>query len=1122
MNININEKINIIHDYFYNNVLQSCYDINSIDINNIEKDDIKITNHKEIINNLLEQVIKYPLQYLFDIEDNIYLMRYDNQFNSLIKLSILNENKKTNDDLINYILSELVIKQKTKHILLPIINFDIKLLEIKNILNNIKLNDLFIKQCEDVESICSIKIRECFFNLQTLKDYLNNIDNYKLLLFQIIHTLAIIKNKYPDFNHNNLNLENIFVYINDKNNGKINKYIYNDVIYNVPYDNFEIKITNFENSIIFNDKNVFKNLLNNNLIKKEDDLITIVKHILDENKNLDFKTNNFLNILIQMKKINYNEILNNEYFNDYKEGTNNRKINDNETYNGARQLKIIKDKIKFKRELININGGGNIDTETSISSVNTYKRQLKSNIELESETNSVLGNQKNINFTRTLNGGGNTTSNPYDAVKNTPFRTNDQKRTETIQQLDKQPVKEPPVLLEQKLYDTSKKTDTKPKPNPAYIPIYDGTDGNVMAGYPMNNMMNPVYQEPMQKVYNISLANPMGNYTTINRVYEDILPGDPRTLNFNSIHDRINLIDFMRNIILDTGDGEEMNVTGGKNSLLSFIKMLELNPYTLNKNPYEDLPNNFMLYRGGYPIRYDQTKNNINISKSSTGINARMYNLTVGDMKAELINGNINRFNYDLWRDVAYYEYIKEKILKKKISPNFISIILYKIDTKSNIKWDEFNNIKNKDKTKDIFINLNNNNKIINTLHDIQELKINDETFLYKNNTLYDKTGRIVPESSPIGEILKSKLKEDIYVKKLGDKTKTAVVAKSIKTPVNVCVNTIEDDDINKLDLTRPTNNTFVLITEAPNTSLLYWATPVYENAGTVKKMISTGYHSIDVWEVIIFQLVNIFAVLQKNKIYFRNIDFVKNFFIKDLFVDNTNISYWIYQIDELDYYIPNYGYLLLFDSSYADIKNDIIPNKNNEKIYKSLLGYDDNIDKGYVDDLNTPLDIDNLILKQFKEIVNPNTFAKRLKDKGGLEPDEKILKLLNEINNNTNINISNYFYNHHFRKFLNNKVGTLLTRDEKEKITNNVPTYKKGKIIPFQKRYDEFEWVVYVDNFRLGGTNMVRILRKDSDNFKEEDVRISTCYDYQEKVIQETQNFVIFDEKHLLDKYIF
>jgi len=145
---------------------------------------------------------------------------------------------------------------------------------------------------------------------------------------------------------------------------------------------------------------------------------------------------------------------------------------------------------------------------------------------------------------------------PYKHEKNDPSLTNDERNTFKKRQAENPP-REPPVLLEQKVYDTSKSKPVQQTPPPAYIPVYNDA-GGIVANIPQFNNINgpnPYYQQPFQKVYNISVANPISNATTINKVFEDILPGDPRALTFNTVYERIQLKNFMRNLIIDNYDG---------------------------------------------------------------------------------------------------------------------------------------------------------------------------------------------------------------------------------------------------------------------------------------------------------------------------------------------------------------------------------------------------------------------------------------------------------------------------------------------------------------------------------------------------------------------------------------
>jgi hypothetical protein len=329
----------------------------------------------------------------------------------------------------------------------------------------------------------------------------------------------------------------------------------------------------------------------------------------------------------------------------------------------------------------------NKKTYSGVRKVNTVFNTI-----LNDDFENILGNQKIYKSVKNKQSGGADKPSilPYRAEKNDPFKTNDQRTTFNKKQEDIVQPRMPPVLLEQKVYDTSVDKAPRPQAPPSFVPIYTDDGVNIL---PYNNMINPAYKEPMQKVYNISLSNPLHDFTTVSRIYEDIIPGDPRSFTFTTLYERTEFINFVKNLINDNMDGENMNVVGGKNTLLSSIKLLELNPYTLNKHPYKDLARDFLIYSAAYPIRYNEEKHNIFVAKSAHGLNVRIYNISLGEMIGNKINQNLDNFNFDIWRELKYYEYIRSHIIKKKISPNFLTYILYKMDTLSNVNWNKLNEI---------------------------------------------------------------------------------------------------------------------------------------------------------------------------------------------------------------------------------------------------------------------------------------------------------------------------------------------------------------------------------------------------------------------------------------------
>ena len=71
----------------------------------------------------------------------------------------------------------------------------------------------------------------------------DNLCDYNKLLFQLIHTLALIQKEFPGFRHNNLTISNIFIYINKLPEDL--SYEFGNNKWVLENCNFTIKITNF-------------------------------------------------------------------------------------------------------------------------------------------------------------------------------------------------------------------------------------------------------------------------------------------------------------------------------------------------------------------------------------------------------------------------------------------------------------------------------------------------------------------------------------------------------------------------------------------------------------------------------------------------------------------------------------------------------------------------------------------------------------------------------------------------------------------------------------------------------------------------------------------------------------
>jgi hypothetical protein len=1106
------DKINLIYDFLLN---KNNYLINQININNINESDIEIKNN-DLSKDILKQIIDQQLQYLYTINDDVYFKLYSNNISSLIKITM--SNKSYNDNYFSYILSEFVLNDKTNNILLPIFNINVNIQDIKNILTNNKLPLMMERYLNsNKDKIIGFKLREGFSNLVPLSEYLkeNNI-NYKSFLFRIIFTLSIIKRKYNKFKHNNLLLDNIFVYLNKADTEILRL---GDQTFNLPNDNYQIKITNFEDSTLDNEEPIDDDadiVESDELKEKNSDLNMLANNILKLNKNIDLETKNFLTKLRYMKNNNIESLLNDDYFKEF-----NKEINK---------------KINFKGKRV----------------INS-----KYNMILESDNESVLGNQKKL--VRTQKGGYNYNM-PYKAERNNPFKSNDERTTFSKKKKEDEiespveEVEEPgepfktndekktfykresdfvkPDYSKEKPYYKEKPEYTKEKPYykekpdyrthapapdipPVYVPLYDPAGQSMF----VSNMLNPKLSQPMVKNYNISLANPLHDYTTISRVFEDVLPGDPSTFGFTTTYERTQIINFIRNLINNDTDAESMNVSGGENSILSSVKILDLNPYSLNKNPYLDLGKNFILYRGAYPIRYDEAKHSIFVSKMAQGINIRLYNLSLGELNGDTINVNINNYQYNMWRELRYYKHIKDNILAKKISPNFISFILYKIDTLSNIHWNKLRQIQQKQQasnyifktnTKEGEINLDNKKVFIQYVHDKAHIMIPE--YVKLKDTLSPYGNFEFSEIDPSNPIFTSIIKSLVVTKYplLLFRVNNKIVPYTGIITFDNLIKFISDNIItigSIININNDSGKSLVLLTEAPNNNIIKWASPYYEVRGSLKKMIATGFHKKEVWKSILFQMINIFYVLQKEKIYFEELALEKNFYIKDMYYEPNNLNYWIYNIDGLDYYVPNYGYIVLFDSKYSDIDD------KKYKIISSKLFPDKN-DKGtWKNDTDFNFEYSVELFKKMKSIIDPDVFSSKLNKQGGLEPEDDILDLIRKINVDPDKNLENYMFNY-FGEYLHNRAGTLLMRTEKEIINIlNRPTFNRvGELIVKQERFDVFKWVI----FNGKKDNLIEIINRDDQGIAvKELVNTFSLLSYPE-VIKPTD----IEERNIIETY--
>ena len=287
--------------------------------------------------------------------------------------------------------------------------------------------------------------------------------------------------------------------------------------------------------------------------------------------------------------------------------------------------------------------------------------------------------------------------------------------------------------------------------------------------------------------------------------------------------------------------------------------------------------------------------------------------------------------------------------------------------------------------------------------------------------------------------------------------------------------------------------------------------------------MISTGYHSPDVWKSILFQLIYAITVLYEKGIFFENFSLTDNVYIKDIEYNSHAIGSWIYKIDNIDYYIPNYGYILMIDSKYCDINietsfipdNDYDNTQQKFKIYGSIFNNNST---------NTIKNIKSDIIDQFKEILHPDHFNHLFKMNKGVIPDKIILDLLSSIQEDNIQNSMKHYLHTYFRCYLHNRIGTFLSKGEKENLnTSSPPDFDKnlGKLLVYEERYNEFIWVLHtriVDPYNCE----IIILNQHNTNHSKIIVNKTTLKDLlgNEKIVPESTKNMNYNESYIYETY--
>ena len=396
---------------------------------------------------------------------------------------------------------------------------------------------------------------------------------------------------------------------------------------------------------------------------------------------------------------------------------------------------------------------------------------------------------------------------------------------------------------------------------------------------------------PVIKNYSIYADGPTANHEKLKRIYHDVIPSKQLSNTSTTISERMDMMGFVRTALVRRHDGEDIDLTGKQNTtLLSYLKFLDLNPYNpshFSNSPYEGLPDGMLIYRSCYPVRYDSGRGGTTCAHNSIGMNVRLYKLNQDEYNVYKEDVELSLLKYNVWRELIFYEYIRENIIRKFKCPNFVMLLAYFVSEHSGIDFAKVNNLRN---PSSVSQRATDRPKVLATM---AGLLTGNTDF---GDVLYDDL------------LQKQQLEQDAGI--------TKPLLRSDKA--------------------------LVCITESPTYSLAGWATRTYKGLGTVKQMTNTGYHSDQVWKSILFQMFVGLYVLEIHQIFPTQLSIENNVYIKDISLNEHMTTYWKYIINGLEYYVPNYGYQVLIDTNYADIATTdtfkIESNNNNDKNIHSRL----------------------------------------------------------------------------------------------------------------------------------------------------------------------------------------
>jgi len=589
----------------------------------------------------------------------------------------------------------------------------------------------------------------------------------------------------------------------------------------------------------------------------------------------------------------------------------------------------------------------------------------------------------------------------------------------------------------------------------------------------LSNFMKNFYTPFIYKDYHINIGGPDGDHIQASMIYEDALPPLNIFTSYKSLKERNNLNQHIRSTFIQIEEGEGINFGGKENSLLSRLKLIELNPYKTDRysnNPYVSLPKDMFIFSSCYPVQYDKSGATIQCKKNSTGINLRLYRLRIEE--AVLVNQVIKK---PLLFDNVIYDF-----KKKELARDLVNIL-------------EDNSLSNDEKKKKTTELINKNIEKIDNENKMKILNV----FEYGDKLLEDHKKEIY---SLFDESVNKTLQKEVsnknfnvwreieYYKYIRDE-----ICKNLLSPNfvqsycyfvdnNSKINFIRNGKVDTIaELTQLySKKVLVVLTESPNYNFYDWCSDAYEGEFNIRKQIYRGFKEDIEWNSVISQMLISFYIMFTKNFTITDMEIKYNFYIKEVNFIRESTQYWKYTINGIDYYLPNYGSLLLIDSNYRDL--DIKDPKNPPfKIISESLG--DDIDK-----------IKEMVLDNALKCLNFDNFTQDFKNAGGVVPSENVKKYLDDINkefvllkqiknNDDRLKEFKIIIQRVLKNYVHNRIGTPLRDPEIRYIAKgDVRPFRKGELILYESKWQNYEIVLFM-GFKEGSDSECKVITRNPEN---------------------------------------